>query len=224
MTGMLIGQVVLALRLFQAAQPPASGDAAPAGTKVEVTVDYSETPELREWAEAAGDLTREWYPTLTKLLKSEDFTPPTHVWITLKKDMKGVAGTSRDRIAIAADWVRKHPEDTGMVIHELTHVVQSYPPSRAGWLVEGIADYIRFFHYEPETKVVIRKPETSSYRDGYRTTAKFLAWIESKHDRQIVKELNAALRKKTYTAELFETRTGRSLDDLWREFIESLRE
>jgi len=41
-----------------------------------------------------------------------------------------------------------------MIVHELVHVVQAYPENRAnmGWLAEGIADYIRFWKYEPQTR------------------------------------------------------------------------
>jgi len=111
-----------------------------------------------------------------------------------------------------------------MVVHEMTHIVQSYRRVRragAGWLVEGIADYIRFFHYEPKTKVRVNR-RRASYRDGYRTCAKFLAWIEETHDKNIVRKLNAALRQGTYRDDLFKTYTSKTLDELWASFIASL--
>ena len=46
------------------------------------------------------------------------------------------------RIEAAADWFKKRPEDTGALIHELAHVIQSYPKYYPVWLVEGIADCI----------------------------------------------------------------------------------
>jgi len=107
-----------------------------------------------------------------------------------------------------------------MVVHELTHVIQSYPNSDAGWLVEGIADYVRFFHFEPKTKLGPIDPARESYRDGYRTTAVFLAWIERTHDKAIVRKLNDALRKSEYRYDLFKKHTGKSLDRLWADFLE----
>ena len=62
----------------------------------------------------------------------------------------------------------------------------------AGWLVEGIADYIRFYHYEPQTKLTLN-PRRASYKDGYRTTAMFLAWVEKNQEKGIVRKLNEAL-------------------------------
>jgi hypothetical protein len=105
-----------------------------------------------------------------------------------------------------------------MVVHELSHVVQGYPRGGPSWLVEGIADYVRFAHFEPATKIAV-DPRRASYRDGYRTTAKFLAWIEKSADKGIVPALNAALRAGKYDAKVFEDRTTKTLDTLWAEFL-----
>jgi multidrug efflux pump subunit AcrB len=128
-----------------------------------------------------------------------------------------VAGTSGDRIAISADWVKAHPDDFGMVIHELTHVVQGYPKYDPVWLVEGIADYVRYWHFEPGRKPRV-EPKKRSYREGYGTAAAFLAWMEKTHDKEIVPKLNRALRAGTYRDELLKEYTGKGLDELWRDF------
>src|SRR5262249_20271504 len=154
---------------------------------------------------------------------SDGFTPPADVRIVFKKDMKGVAFTQGTTIVVAADWINKHPDDYGMIVHELTHVVQAYRRGNrgAGWLVAGVADYVPFFHYEPETKVTVN-PRRASYRDGYRTTAAFLAWLGKNHDQGIVRRLNDALRKGEYKDDLFQTLTGKPLDELWDAFSASL--
>jgi hypothetical protein len=206
----------------------AAGEERPKGPRpapVKVIVDTSETPELTEWSRKAKKLVEEWHPRIARLLPSEGFTPPGDVKIVFKKDMKGVAFTSGRTITIAASWIKKHPDDYGMVVHELTHVVQAYPraPRDSGWLVEGIADYIRFFQFEPETRVTIPNPARASYRDSYRTAAKFLAWIEKTHDKAIVRKLNDALRNGKYRGELFKKYTSKTVDELWAAFIASLR-
>lgn len=195
--------------------------AAAAGGGVKVTTDTSEVPELAPWANEARALVEEWHPRIAALLASDGFTPPTAVALVFKKDMKGVAGTAGDRITIASRWVRDHPDDRGMVVHELTHVIQSYPPTRDGWLVEGIADYVRFYHFEPGTRITI-DPRRASYRDGYRTAARFLDWAQRTYDPRLVRTLNAALREKRYRPELFRSSTGKSLDALWAEFVAGL--
>jgi hypothetical protein len=187
---------------------------------VKVIVDVKEVPELAPWADEAKMLVEKWHPLIAGLLQSDGFTPPSEVKLVFKKDMKGVASTSGTTISIAATWVKQHPDDYGMVVHELTHVVQAYPRPDPGWLVEGIADYVRFFHFEPKAKLDRIDPARQSYRDGYRGTAMFLAWIERTHDKAIIRKLNGALRKSEYRYDLFKKRTGKSLDRLWADFLE----
>jgi len=47
-----------------------------------------------------------------------------------------------------------------------------------GWLVEGIADYIRWFKSEPESQRPRPNPAKAKYTDSYRTTAAFLNYVE----------------------------------------------
>ena len=76
--------------------------------------------------------------------------------------MQGVAAAAGTNIYCGADWFRQNlsGEAKGVAVHELVHVVQQYDraqrscprPPIPGWVVEGIADYIRWFLYEPETR------------------------------------------------------------------------
>lgn len=211
---LLLAATTLYLPLRSAADDKAKPEA------VKVIVDVGEVPELKAWADDAKKLVEKWHPIIAEMLKSDGFTPPAEVKLVFKKDMKGVAHTSGATITIAAEWVKKHPDDFGMVVHELTHVIQAYPRPGNGWLVEGIADHVRYFHYEPKAKLGRINPERQSYRDGYGVTAMFLAWIEKKHDPAIVAKLNDAMRKSEYRYELFKLRTGKSLDRLWADFLD----
>jgi hypothetical protein len=190
---------------------------------INVIVVTHEAPDLAPWAAKAEKLVREWHPKISALLTSEGFTPPMTVKLFFEKNNRGVAGTLGSSVMISADYVRKHPDDFGMIIHELTHVIQSYPKYRQIWLVEGIADYVRFFVFEPQTKLAPIDPAKQSYRDGYRTTAQFLAWIVKTYDAELITKLNAALRESRYDDKLFAQSTGKSLDELWAEFSESIR-
>ena len=207
-------------RLFADPKP-----ADPKPAAVQVTVDVSEAPDLKEWGDKAKALVEKWHPIISGLLKSDGFTPPSQVKIVFKKDMNGVAYTSGNVITISARWVQRRPDDFGMVAHELTHVVQSYrhTPRNAGWVVEGMADYIRFFKYEPKADLGPVNTGKAGYRDGYRTAAKFLDWIVKNHDKDIVVQLNQALRDADYKESLFKKDTGESLDELWDEFVDSMK-
>ena len=188
--------------------------------QVKVTVDTDQVPELREWADKARALCEEWYPKMSEYLATKGFTPPREVAITFVKDKKGVADTTGNRISVAADWVKAHPEDTGMIVHELVHVVQGYPGKVPGWVTDGVADYIRYFQYEKKS-ISAKGRRGNSYKDSYRTTASFFAWIAGKHDPEIVKKLNEAARARKYKDELFKDWTGKDLDTLWKDYLEA---
>ncbi len=188
-----------------------------------ISVEAHETPDLADWAKRAGQLCAEWYPKISGLLASEGFAPPNNVSLRFRADMKGVAAASGNTINFAASYVRGHTNDWGMVIHELTHVVQSYPPGGPGWLVEGLADYIRLSHFEPNAPKPRINPDKASYRDAYKTTAIFLAWVEHRHDAKLVVKLNAALRQRKFRPELFKDATGKTVDELWADFTAELR-
>jgi hypothetical protein len=207
--------ILIPLALLVCAEPLLRADDAPAA--IEVRLDVSEVPELKEWGEKAQKLCVEWYPKIAASLECKD--KPRPVTLIFKKE-KGIAWTVKDKITVSADWIKKHPDDFGMVIHELTHVVQAYPPNDAGWLVEGIADYIRYHHFEPK-RAEQRVDAKSSYKQGYGTAAAFLAWIEKTHDKKIVARLNTALHDGKYKPAIFKDATGKDLDALWEAYVKA---
>ena len=186
--------------------------------KVKIEVDVSQVPELEEWAGKAKALCEEWYPKMSDYLATPGFTPPREASLIFEKDRKGVAATSGAKIRIAADWVKKHPEDTGMVVHELVHVVQDYRKGGPSWVTDGIADYIRYFQYEKKA-ITPKEKRKGSWKDSYRTTASFFAWLAEKHDKEIVKKLNAAMRGGKYSDDLFKEWTGKDLESLWKDYV-----
>jgi hypothetical protein len=194
-------------------------------TIAEVLVDTNDAPDLAEWGDKAGRLCLEWLPKIAALLPSDGFVPPKTVTLVFDPKLKGVAHTDGSRITIAAGWVRAHPDDWGMVIHELTHVVQAYKGGGEGWLTEGIADYIRHRHFEKNADTLKARidPDKASYKQAYTTAAAFLVWLEEKRDRDIVRKLNAASRTGTYDSALFAQYCGADVDALWKEFANSLR-
>jgi len=165
----------------------------------------------------------EWFPKLCDMLAGEGFTPTDSVKIVFKPTMRAPAAASGRTINVSAAYVRDHMDDFGMMVHELTHVVQAYPRQKEdlGWLTEGIADYTRFWKYEPRTRQARIDVKKASYRNSYRTSAAFLGWLSDKYDAEIVKKLNARLRKGRADATMFNDLLGKSVDDLWQEFIDA---
>lgn len=206
-----VATIAIGVRVGGAEEPPFAP---------QVIVDTTKAPELAEWAANAKTLCEKWYPQLVKDYATDGHKPATTVTLVFTPEYKGVAATSGDKITISSKWLEKRPDDIGMVIHELMHVVQAYPPSRdAGWLVEGIADYVRYWVFEPEKKPRLVLNDKSSYKQGYGVAAAFLAWLERVKSPGIVMKLHTALRTRNYRPALFEEITERSLDDLWAEFI-----
>jgi basic secretory peptidase family protein len=193
----------------------------PAVSTPRFEAEISQVPDLQPWGHAAEALCQVWYPKIVAILHSDDRVRPLPAVVKLyfEKEMKGVAYSTGGEIHIAADWVRSHPNDFGMVIHELTHLVQRYPRSRgAGWLVEGIADYVRLGYFEP----LVARPHIdftrAKYTDSYKTTAAFLLWLEAKYGTDLVPRLNAALRAGNHSDALFKELTGMEVSALWSDF------
>ena len=190
---------------------------------VEFVVDVADAPEMKAWADDVARLCERWYPRLNDELKTEGYKPARVITMTLKDDYKGVAAASGSRITGSVKFFRDHPEDRGAMIHETVHVVQRYRGRRnPGWLVEGVADYVRFFVFEPG-KVGPVNPARARYDASYRTTAAFLAYVAEKFDREIVLKLNKAMREGTYQEALFKEITGKTVQELGEEWRASLR-
>lgn len=201
-----------------------SGPADPDGGKaLTVTLDFSAAPEHKDWAIRAGKYAIRWHPQLAALLASEGFTPARDIKLVLKQ-MEGVAFCSGNTITIAAKWIQDHPDDFGMVVHELTHVLQGYPGRRGnpGWLVEGIADYVRYYIVEPDSPRRRFNPERESYERGYQPAAGMLHWIEQTAGPGVITQLNRALRAGTYSPQLFREITGDNPSAMWERYKASL--
>jgi hypothetical protein len=183
-----------------------------------VVVEYSTVPDIKDWAEKAKTLVEKWYPILCKRLAVKGIDPPKTVTLTFEDQEEGIAGTGGDHIGINAKWVRAHPDDWGMVIHELVHVVQSYPKYDPSWLVEGVADYTRYHYFEPERHNLAVDPAKHSYKEGYWTVGAFLAYMEKKVDKKIVSRVNELMKKGTFTPEFWKRYQGKTIDDLWKDY------
>jgi hypothetical protein len=183
-----------------------------------VVIDSKDFPEGEAWGEAAKTLVQLWFPTVCQLLATEHFKVPREVRLILRKHIDVPAYTEGNAISIDGVWISGHPNDLGMVIHELTHVVQQYPGSSSppGWLIEGIADYVRWWRYEPDSPRPRLGP-TATYHDSYRTTAAFLAWVSYHYDERLVPALDLEMREGRDPIPVFEKLTGKTPDQLWTE-------
>ena len=189
---------------------------------VEFTTDIADAPEMKPWMEKVVRICEKHYPMICDELASEGFVPPTQIRIAMKSDYAGVAEASGAKIKGSVKYFKSRPEDIGAMIHETAHCVQGYRArGLPGWLVEGIADYVRFWKYEPGKAGKV-KAERAKYDGSYRTTAAFLAFAAEKYDAKLVNKLNAVLREGKYDAKVWKELTGKTVEELEREWKESL--
>lgn len=156
------------------------------------------------------------YPAEAKI-----YNPSTAKKVTFIVNPKydGVAATAGTYVHYNPAWFDNHPGDIDVVTHEVMHIVQSYRGGE-GWITEGIADYVRFTHGVDNKGAGWSLPAfkaTQSYRDAYRVTARFFAWLE-KSRKGIIVKLDDAMRQHTYTNEFWKNETGKTVDELWNDY------
>jgi Peptidase of plants and bacteria/F5/8 type C domain len=189
---------------------------------VEFSVDVADAPEMKEWADKAARLCERWYPRLNEELKSDGYKPATQIFMTLRGSYRGVAAASGNRITGSVKFFKDHPDDLGAMIHETCHVIQRYRGGeKPGWLVEGIADHIRFFVFEPGKAGPVN-PRRAHYNDSYRTTASFLDYVSRTYDKELVLKLNQRLREGKYKGDAWKELTGKTVEELDAEWLASL--
>lgn len=215
----------LMLASFSFAADDAKTPPKEAAPLINVEIDVSGVPDMKEWTEKAAEITVFFYPRILEELGEEGYKKPEKVRIYVKPDMKGVAYASGNTITLAPGWFKANPHDVGAVVHEMCHIVQAYRGrGNPSWVVEGVADYVRWFVYEPENKRPrVRNPDKAKYTDSYQTTAAFFNWIVKTHDKDFVKKLNLACRSGKYDVEIFKTLTKKTVDELWADFIADVK-
>jgi hypothetical protein len=204
--------------------------------KYTYTVDSTLAPDLTEWSETEMmPVVREWYPKIVEMLPSPGYRAPDSVLIEFRDDMGGTpAYAAGNRVALNVGWYRGQlqREAKGAVVHELVHTVQNYWRARArnrnaaptpGWIVEGIADYVRWFLYEPESKgaeITRRNLGQARYDASYRISANFLDWVIRTHDEKLLQKLNEAAREGRYDEALWKEWTGKPLAELGADWVQ----
>ena len=201
-----------------------------------VTVDARAAPDLADWARGPmRTMVSAWYPRWIRETASEGYRPIREIHIRIRDDLKEVPALTRAQvIELNADWVRRERdrEALGCLAHELAHVAQDYPPAgpretaAPGWVVEGIADYLRWFVFEPHSRGAELTPAQlgrARFDDGYRVSANFLDWVVRSRNPGIIRMLNAAAREGRYDDARWKEWTGESLEDLNRAWIDDRR-
>ena len=189
----------------------------------DISLDVTGASDLAGFAARAKGICEAQYPFIAAYLRTDGFEPPKKFTQTYR-EMDGVAYTSADGCFFSAAYFRTHADDYGAVVHEMTHVIQNYHGDNPGWLVEAVDDYVRFYRFEPVSKMLhftieqVPQDEPQAYQIG----AQFLDWAQTKYEKNLVPELNTAMRKGTYSDDIWKAKTGKTITALWAEWKASL--
>ncbi|MCW1915641.1 basic secretory family protein [Luteolibacter sp. GHJ8] len=201
--------------------------------KFKYVLNSSESPDLHEWAKVhLMPVMEDWYPKLIEMIPVDGYTPPDTINFTMKLattlpgHAQGVpAFASGNNVTLNANFMRDQQggEAIGCAIHEIVHVVQFGSPggSTRGqrpptWVTEGVADYIRWFLFEPQAKgaeITQRNFASANYDSSYRITANFYDFVIKKYEKDLMKKLNLATHQ-GYSEDLWKQWTGKTVQEL----------
>lgn len=201
-------------------------------------IDASMVPTKKDWAEKKLKPELEsWAKNVVTLLdgKGAKWTRGDVTLILDPEDGVASAVAATCTIRLHRKFAEDDPEGAkGACIHEFAHIVQDYRPApgRAepyvyppGWLVEGIADWVRWFNYEG--KAGIRRANADAVNNpkhdaAYGVTASFLDYIAKKYDREFVTKLNKVCREGKYSEEVWTTFTKKTREELAKEWARKI--
>jgi hypothetical protein len=198
-------------------------DKAPAKNAFTVTLSGEVDAKL---APVVGQLTAEFYecyPRLVERFDNPKKPAPRNIKIVFDRNMKVPAYCTGAEIHVSIEWLNKHPEDIGVITHELTHSVQGYR-GVPGWLTEGLADYARQIYGPKEQKgwsLPKKLTEKQNYTNSYRVTARFLVWLDEKHP-GVIDKIHRRCQDREFDVADFRMLTGSSIDMLWAECVKEL--
>lgn len=170
----------------------------------------------------ANRMVETFFTVYPKLVSAYNTGAIKTVQFNLDPTYTGVAYASGGKVVYNPQWFVDHPNDIDVVTHEVMHLVQAYSFSgQPGWLVEGIADYVRQVYGVDNPGAGWALPNYNASQkvtDSYRVTARFLLWLERHGHAGVVKSLDARLRAGTYSANTWQTLTGKTVDQLWASY------
>ncbi|MFZ4262231.1 basic secretory protein-like protein [Sphingobacterium sp. HJSM2_6] len=163
-----------------------------------------------------------FFATYPKLAKTFNKKTRKEVIFVIDPDYDGVAATAGGIVRYSPKWFAKNPKDIDVVTHEVMHIVQAYEgKSGPWWVTEGIADWVRYAYGVANEAGNWRLPKLEdkhSYENGYRVTARFFHWIETKVKKKTMKKLDLAMRNHTYSSDFWKEQTGKTIDELWADY------
>ncbi|MGK4007165.1 basic secretory protein-like protein [Sorangium sp. So ce1036] len=208
--------VVDHLRFEGGAPAPACGDGSP------YTLDVTTVPGFDD--EILEDMICTFHSVYPQLVQRFNPAAPTTVGLIITED-PGVAWASNGNTYYNKQHMLDNPLDTDAVVHEIMHIVQSYSGPVPGWIVEGIADYVRDAYGLQNAAAGWSIPSGwtygAHYLFGYGDAAAFFKWIDATYrasQTPVADELDDILRAGTYSSQTWVDLTGYDVETLWQQY------
>jgi hypothetical protein len=136
----------------------------------------------------------------------------------------GVAYTAGDAITFSSNYIADFSkgktqaaidfEMNGVLAHERTHIWQYN--HGGGWLVEAMADYVR---YRVGFDKISRRGRGGNWDSPYTTGGFFIVWIEDNYDPDFGYKVNMGMKNTNFVYKaLVKQVTGKDIDALWAEY------
>lgn len=159
------------------------------------------------------------YEEIVRLIDAPTNGLARELEVRFSNDMKpGVPGyASGNVMTISVPHLLRDPYDLrGLFVHELTHVAQAYHGVGPGWMVEGLADAVRYRLSAADDPWRKRQdaipPAKVDYHNAYGEAARFLLWIEGQGHPGLIAKLSRAMKERRDGAAELKSLTGRDAD------------
>ena len=130
--------------------------------ELSIAADLEGKADMKPHFQKMADLYFEVWPQLVSWLGVPVESVPTDVDLCFVRTLGHPAHASGQTITINAAHIARNPKDgAGLLVHELAHVVQSYPSYQPTWFIEGAADYARYKKFPQSRWAEVNKRHTN---------------------------------------------------------------
>jgi hypothetical protein len=204
--------------------PVSSAVSAVVPTQVPTVIVDNPYPNLGPQVDYIRQLIRDWYPKIVYALAVPDYTPPSTITVQIGQDPRDRPGvTTGAHILLDLDTASSlggnvqtalsNPNYGGLVLHEMTHVVQQYPNGTPLYIGEGLATWVSHEIYNDADTPF---PTSTYTADPYSPAAYLIRAASTLYkDPGLPRALNQAAHAGTYSDAVFTVRTGHTISGIW---------
>ncbi|XP_035711860.1 uncharacterized protein LOC118437144 isoform X1 [Folsomia candida] len=182
---------------------------------VEIEMDTSQAPDLRNYGEEIKQIMTDWFPFVQNLMATSAYKPVRKIRVFFSSKDEGVAWAGGNEIGANAAWLRRTGlKDKGWIVHEMTHILHQ-ARGCPGWIVEGMAEWTRRWHFEPWTHTTKPTWEEKGANSQPEGNGWLVVYLNSVTGKPLIYEMNKACQTGTWHDNWLKERTGKSDKEWW---------